>query len=257
VFRVSPLARRLGSPVIAAFACLTLRASGAESRPVGDVPGASSSTVLVITVADAVNGAMIADAQVRLPTLGRLERTKWNGEAQFSGLASGTYRIQVKALGYAPGDIDLPVKGDTIGIHFELERVSTALDTVRIVEAAPLRGMKEFENRRRMGLGRFMTDSALRDERTHDLRYVLTTRFPGITTTPHGERLVGMDGCNILMYLDGYKLAMKPKDAIDLHLIRTNDLAGIEVYSLASAPVQYRPTTDGFYCKVILLWSRW
>jgi hypothetical protein len=218
--------------------------------------------VLVISVGDAGTGAFIADALVRLPAIGRIERTAWNGEARFPGLAPKTYRLQVRALGYAPGEIDIPVKGDTLGIHFELERLSTSLDTVRIAGIAPSRGMREFERRRQQGLGRYLTDSALRDERTHDLRSVLTSRFPGITS--NGERIVAMGGnprtggqCPIMIYLDGYKLSMNPSDTVDLNLIRTEELAGIEVYSLSAAPVKYRPSARDFYCKVILLWTRW
>jgi len=61
-------------------------------------------TTLIVSVGDAMNGAFIADAEVRLPSLGRTARTKWDGEASFAGLSPGQYRVQVRAVGYAPAD---------------------------------------------------------------------------------------------------------------------------------------------------------
>src|SRR5215212_4000962 len=78
----------------------------------------SQSTVLVVSVGQVGTGAFIADAQVRLPSIGRVMRSQWNGEARFTGLSEGRYRIQVRAIGYAPADIEMPVSGDSAGIHF-------------------------------------------------------------------------------------------------------------------------------------------
>ena len=71
-------------------------APGDAVRPV------SQSTVLIVSVGDAGTGAFIPDAQVRLPSVGRVTRTQWDGEARFTGLSNGRYRIQVRAIGYAP-----------------------------------------------------------------------------------------------------------------------------------------------------------
>jgi len=219
--------------------------------------------VLTVSVGDDATGAFIANAQVRLPALGKIARTGWDGEAHFTGLSKGTYRIQVRAIGYAPGDIDLPVKGDTAAALFRLQR--TTLDTVRVVASVPARNLREFEARRTMGLGRFLTDSALRDEPSHSLQLVLAQRIPGLFVngsgvvsgpSPNG----GM--CEVLMYLDGFKLLPDGrKDApgppvVDLEVIRLDDIGGVEVYSQASAPVQYRRSM-GSYCKLILLWTKW
>jgi hypothetical protein len=239
-----------------------LMAGIALAGPVGDGDtgghagrSATRSTVLVVTVGDPATGAFIADAQVRLPSVGRVVRTKWNGEAHFADLAPGRYRVQVRALGYAPGDIDMPVSGDTAAVHFELQRLSASLDTVRITAEAPARGLKEFEARRQMGIGRFLSDSALADDRTRSLQYLLATRFPGIFVS--GRSVVSAQdarGCDVLIYLDGFKMVEN-----DLDVIRPADLSGIEVYSRISAPVQYRPLADPKrdYCKVVLLWTRW
>src|SRR5262245_13911103 len=85
-------------------------------------------SVLVVTVGEVTTGAFVADAQVRLPSMGRVERTKWNGEAIFTGISDKRVRIQVRAIGYAPGDFETLITGDTTAVHFELEKVNSTLD---------------------------------------------------------------------------------------------------------------------------------
>ena len=54
--------------------------------------------------------------------------------------------------------------------------------------------------------------------------------------------------CFVQVYLDGLKLNS------DIELIRTQDLYGVEYYTGASVPVQYR--ISGAACGVLLAWSR-
>jgi len=240
-------------------------------------------TTLIVSVGDAMNGAFIADAEVRLPSLGRTARTKWDGEASFAGLSPGQYRVQVRAVGYAPADIDAQLTGDSIGIHFELERIPSALDTVRVVGTRTLSPrLQPFEARRRDGIGRFLTDSILADDKTRSLRSVLVSHFGGITfkdrgivsTQPSG--LMGDNECPVLVYLDGMQMenvdrtplrvapqsgrrggaGPQPKERVipDLESMRPEEFAGVELYSRSTAPQEYRPL--GNYCKVLLLWSK-
>jgi len=233
--------------------------------------------VLVVTVGEVATGAFIADAQVRLPSIGRTERTKWNGEAIFTGINEKRVRIQVRAIGYAPGDFETLITGDTTAVHFELEKVSAALDTVRVRASRNDLHLAEYETRRQQGLGRFITDSVITAEHAKGVKQLLVSHIPGIRLNSTGQRLnadfgiVGLQpnapnlspgrgpvrrraclgGCCIAVYLDGF--ALNP-ETTDLDDIDPKDIAGIEAYNQANAPVQYKPSID--YCKVILLWSK-
>jgi hypothetical protein len=247
-------------------------------------------TTLIVSVGDAATGAFISGAEVGLPSLRKTARTAWDGEARFSALTTGKYHIQVRALGYAPGDLDVEVTGDSMGVHFQLERVTAALDTVRVTDRKILPRMEEFESRRKMGLGRFLTDSALRDDRSQSMQWVLASRFPGIRVRDHGVESMEPSGfagdmsCPVLIYVDGIKvsdvsreqaikeatqrlagggggkgtLVPQPetphREIFPLDNLRPDSLAGVEVYSRTTAPVQYKPL--GTYCKVVLLWTR-
>jgi hypothetical protein len=219
-------------------------------------------SVLVVSVADAGTGRPIKDAQIRLPQIGRLQRTDWIGEAKFASLANGAQSVQVRALGYAPSDVTVMVTGDTVGAVFMLERLS-ALDTVRVTMPALDRRLAEFEMHKRLGFARILDDSALAPMGNRDIAIVLETRFPGLRLffdpqMPGKDSIVAaqytgilftpMNGCPVLLYLDGFLV----QDG--LTSIRTQDLAGIEYYDITSAPPQYR--RPGQACKVLLFWSK-
>jgi hypothetical protein len=212
--------------------------------------------VLVVTVADAATGAFIPDVQVRLPADGRVSRTAWNGEVQFAHLGSGMHHVQVRAIGFASGDIDMKVGSDTAGVVFRLESVPVSLDTVRVLERHLSPILEGFVSRRLHGVGRFLADSALQSERTKTLSFILAAHVPGLhsdadtLSSSQTSGLLAGAACPVAVYLDGFKLV-----ATDLAAIRPSELAGIEAYARASAPVAYRP--QGNYCHVVLLWTKW
>ncbi len=229
---------------------------------VASAAGKAPVSVLVVSVAESGTGRPITDAQIRLPQIGRLRRTDWLGEAKFGGLASGRQTVQVRAIGFAPSDVTVMVSGDTVGAVFMLERLS-ALDTVRVTMPALDRRLAEFEMHKRMGIARILDDSALARLGNRDIALVLETRFPGLRLffdpqAPGKDSIVAaqysgvlftpMNGCPVVLYLDGFLV----QDG--LTSIRTQDLAGIEYYDIASAPPQYRRA--GLGCKVVLFWSK-
>jgi len=238
---------------------------------------APAAGVLIVQVGDAANGAFIADAQVRLSSVGRAARTRWDGEASFGALANGRYHVEVRAIGYAPGDLDVQMTGDTVALHFDLERLTVQLDTVRVRGEATVRYLEEFDARRKLGVGRFFTDSVLTAHREQGLRMFLASRVPGLVVWGNG--VLARQGfkdlnaykelCAVLFYVDGHVFTPPPNGAVrdgrlqtirdtqtvDLDEFRMEEYAAIEVYTRAQAPQQYRPLGD--YCTVVLLWSKW
>lgn len=273
--------------IIAAFAAASLLS----------VVSLKPATLLVVSVGEVGTGAFIKDAEVRLVEPKRSARTAWDGEARFSGLASGRIHVQVRAIGFAPGDIDVQVSGDSSAVHFELERSSVALDTVRVNEATKVRPMlQEFETRRKQNIGRFLTDSMLRDDRTRSLQFVLATRFPGIQVREHGITSMQPSGlgadsdCPVLIYMDGFKITdvdKGPNISPDAQRLagggggggsssgragsggagkppkrEITPLDNIQPDSLIGVEYYSRTSAPvqykplGNYCKVILLWTR-
>lgn len=241
--------------------------------------GAQSTTV-VVSVADAATGAPLPNAQVRIPGLGRLGRADWLGEVRLAGVARGRHTVEVRAMGYAASNITLDVKGDTVGAVFLLERVATALDTVKVSAqalsfAVPVGG-EQFEIRRKMGIGRFLVDSQLERLGTRDLSVALVTKLPGLRLAPADDggslltlvpTMVDWDpkshmprACVLKVYLDGAMYS----DSSVLSQLLPRDLAGVEYYDIDEAPPQYRQSgalggngVGARPCKVLLLWSKY
>jgi len=216
------------------------------------------SSTLVAGVADAETGQPLEGAEVLLVNLHRLGRANAMGEATIIGVPRGVQRVRVRRLGYAPAEVDIAVTGDTTGAVFRLPRIATELGEVKVEAQWVPPNIRDFEIRRRQGIGRFLTDVELDKDRDRDFSLVVTTRFPGVMTitdsTGHpllvSRRSAGVSICPIQVWVDGVNLGREYGD-----WVRTWDLAAIEYYTGTQVPVRYR--TGGYGCGVLLLWSKW
>lgn len=227
-------------------------------------------STLVATVADANTNGPIVDAEVSVTDVSRSTRTNWIGEGVIGGLAGGRHHVRVRRLGYAEAEVDVMFDRDTIGVAFQLSPTSQRLDTVRTVAKTTSNlHMSEFEARRRMGIGRFLTDSMLRADSTQPLASIIERHVPGLYSVDDGRRVARRntgspqrrDCLGFDVYVDGtrvsnstYSLHPAP-DETDLRFITGADVAGVEYYTDVSAPVQYRHQTMA--CGVLLIWLRY
>lgn len=146
------------------------------------------STVVIVGVADARTGAPLAGAEVLLPDLHRLAVTNWIGEARLANVAPGAYRVRLRKLGYAPSEVRVAVRGDSVGPVFFLEPIAPQLDTVKVIARrgpppVPPGAPEAFGWRKQMGIGRFLTSEDLAREGDRGAAWVLAERFPGIRVT--------------------------------------------------------------------------
>jgi hypothetical protein len=260
----------------------------------------AQSTVFVPTVVRARTDRPVAGAEIVLIDVNRIGRTDSLGDARMPGIPRGTHRVRVRRPGYVALDLELPFQTDSVRSVFYLEPLDQMLDTVRVVGRSVSPRLAEFESRRAMGLGRFLTEIDLQRETNREFATVAATHFPGLAARADGsgkQHLVSTRGscggptgstlnpprigsisaargggrgddpgrggtsgfgsctgdttCPILVFLDGMSLG---QEDVDLDLARTWDLAGVEYYSGATAPVRYR--ISGSSCGVMLLWSK-
>ena len=228
--------------------------------------GGYGTPVLVVNVMT-TDGKPVEDALVRIRESGRIARTNWMGEASMSRVPLGLRRVEVLRLGFAPAVVDLKVDADTVAAQFVVERLADTLSTMWITAARPsmpAANLQEFNRRKRMGIGRFVEDTVFEKHRLEELVPLLPTLFAGVRATPDPEMpgryllkssragnsiRTAKRGCNVDVYLDGFQVTR------DLDLLKPTDIAGAELYSMGSAPAQYRRPSGG--CHVLLLWSRW
>jgi hypothetical protein len=222
----------------------------AQSRPASGAIDGVVTDASLMALPDAT--ASILGSSIRVVTGA-------NGRFRILGIPAGQYILVVHRLGYAPSSMALQVAGgDTLRMSFTLERIATALDTVVVAAKRYSMRVAEFEERRKLGFGQFMTQAEI-EKRNSVFTSELMRPFMSVvvveTDRGFGHKAVSYrGGCEFQVYLDG--IALPPPVNLD-NLPTPKDLAGIEVYSgPASTPLQYKTTGGGGFCGVILVWTR-
>ncbi|MCA2992195.1 carboxypeptidase regulatory-like domain-containing protein [Gemmatimonas sp.] len=212
-----------------------------------------------------VDGRPLANAIVGLSATGLAMRTDSAGRFLLAATPTGTWTLAVQALGYAPRQqpVDL-VPGDTVALVVALVS-ARVIDTVQVRANAMARtvlgrNLVDFDERRKMGFGRFLTQDDFAKAEGRNILNLLTSRIPGMRTSGTGRRtLVSSRGptsvsqreCPIRVIFDGSPNAAP----LDLDSIEPSTIAAAEFYTPATLPFQF---TFGFSpCGTLLLWSRW
>lgn len=187
-------------------------------------------------------------------------RTNEEGEWWLPPVPAGTRTVEYRAVGYYPGREVVHVDPSTGRQDVTLATMQSVLDTVKVVARYDrYRTMTEFSERRRSGAGRYLTAEEIR------LRVPLFTSdlfraFPGLFVGSgiFGEPVISMRGifadrCTPAIYINGFE--MLGFDAIDLDaMVKPDDILGVEVYSEASVPGQFKGGMRG--CGSLVFWTR-
>lgn len=185
------LAARLGTtrrgsrPRTFAFLVIVAVALATPSRDAAHAQ-ATDSTVVIVSVADGQSSHALEGAEVLFPALRRNARTDGLGEARIGTIPSGTHRIRVRFLGYAAMDTSLQFIGDTAAVLFRLQRMVLALDPVEVTAPSSI-NLRDFEMRRRIGSGKYLTAEELQRDSNRPFGVVAMTRFPGLQLVYDGD----------------------------------------------------------------------
>ncbi|MDP9178573.1 MAG: Plug domain-containing protein [Gemmatimonadota bacterium] len=118
--------------------------------------------------------------------------------------------------------------------------------------------LHEFENRRRRGIGYYITAAELRASHGRSLPDILMSRFPGLRMSSSGVPMSTRGpnnfrgSCPVAVWYNGMRDAaaadLRGSDMIPLGL-----LGGIEYYTPGYTPAKYRDGKSA--CGVMLVWS--
>lgn len=189
-----------------------------------------------------------------------------NGRFRITRVPAGRYLVIVKRVGYRPVSdvVDVP-PSDTARLSYTLEHADVQLDPVVVAERAPTIKMQEFEQRRRIGQGEFMTQEEIK-ARNSVFPTELFRKFKSVNVSPSHTSAITeyfalsareggnpqMGACPMQIILDRVPLATPFN--LDL-LPQPRDIYGIEVYAGAGTiPTEYNGYNRG--CGVILVWTR-
>jgi hypothetical protein len=232
----------------------------ASAVAAGQAPLPSSSyRARVLGVFDASDGRPIEGVEITDMASGTRAFTTRTGTVSLAFLPDGGSSVRIRKLGYAPLTQFVRISpADTVPITLILSPIPTILPDVVTRDSAPhyvSPGLRDFEERRKHGLGQYIDERELRKNDDRELSDVLR-RLSAVnvscsTRTP--RRCTAMStrvGCPYVIYLNGARIS-----DTNLLMLSVSELGGAEAYTGAGTiPAQYSGT--GSACGVLLFWNR-
>ncbi|MBM4194275.1 MAG: carboxypeptidase regulatory-like domain-containing protein [Gemmatimonadetes bacterium] len=186
-----------------------------------------------------------------------------NGRFRLFGVPPAEYIVSVRRIGRKPVSSVVSVTaGDTARVFYVVSEAQS-LDPVLISVKPYGARMVEFDNRRKLGVGYFLTREQIDAGRWTfgaDLIRTFTT-VVRVSNGPGGGQLAfnrrpnpGKPSCVFRVFING----MLQPDPYDLsNLPRPRDTAGVELYAgPATIPLEYKSVSIDAACGVILVWTR-
>ncbi len=220
--------------------------------PVDTIAGGPRGTIAGIVTDSA--GRPFPGATIVLDDV-QLMRTEADGRFRLPNVLPGTRQIEIIAIGVRPQlhIVDV-LAGGEVNVSATMQRVTT-LDVVRITGSRwQQRVVRDIEDRRRQGLGKFV--DSLRLARLATLTSAFGS-FPSLdvrSAKGGGVTLMFPDGrggkCNAIIYIDGFK-----SNQLMLSTLLPQDIAVIESYNRGSLiPMEF--TSLSHRCGVIAIWTK-
>lgn len=241
---------------------------------------------LIGTVLDESPEKPIADAEVSIDALKLSARTDVAGNFTISAIPPGSYRVSIRAVGRVQlNETVIFGANDRIERDFLLKRASNTLATVDVKADASrdveTMRLADFEERRKFGIGRFLTQDFLEKQEGRQLADVLGGKIPGLRGYSMGGSQRAMASSRGINSFE-LKLSGDPTDRargatiqcyvqvivdrqlryrgtkgealFDVNTIEPATIAGIEYYTVAQTPSQFGGT--GGACGTLVIWTR-
>ena len=228
----------------------TVGAQGPQS-----VPG--NRRQLVGVVRDAV-GATVADVSVAIP--GSTTRTNARGAFELFTLHVDTVTISLRRIGFEPVDALLTTRNklwDTVMV--QLESTARVLEERKITETPTRKalGLRDFEARRKLGLGSFVTREEIVERGSFRLSDLLRARR-GVNVVKGGKVRFASSGasrqlCQPDIWIDGARSI-----PMEIDELPSSTVEAIELYpNFSSVPIEFqRVGANTTPCGTIVVWSR-
>jgi hypothetical protein len=212
----------------------------------------------------------IANAELVLTDIGAVTSSNDRGEYEFTQLPAGSHRLYVRKIGYAEAEMIVELaEAEKRQRDIIMNRV-TILDSMQVKAKYTPReeGMRVFEENRRLGLGKFITQAQLDSANGRSLPQFIV-QLPAIRVwqersgpeagkykaawVGRGPKTFGSRGsgsCAMMVFVDGVEVK-----GYDLNDYPPSAVAGIEYYrGGAQTPPEYSRMNSG--CGVIAIHLR-
>lgn len=203
-------------------------------------------------------GAAVAGASVAVDGIGAESGGVRTGQdGRFSLIAAArSAQLLARAVGLVPASVDIEPYEEAIDLgDIRLEPVPPMLAAMMVSGRRVTREEMEFEERRLVGMGGFVTEETLK--RAPVITPSFVASFVSIARTvpgPYGKRAIGLwkgaGPCAPLFFIDGYPHGRL--DALDQELY-IKHAKRVEVYRAAFAPARFADFGD---CGSVVIWTR-
>lgn len=227
----------------------------------------------------------IAEAEVTVLRTSVKVRTGANGRFRITSMPAGQYLIIVRRIGFhaTSGVVAVP-PNDTLRLSYTLTRAPQNLDTVHVVTERRSFRMMEFEYRRKLGEGQFLTQDQIDKHNSVLVSDLLRFFFRGVTvleamngvgnggqiqefaTSSRGvggvetlgspadpkTQIIAPTKCYMKVIVDDVPMPTP----FDLALLPSpREIAGIELYTgPATIPVRFNGLDS--MCGLLLIWTK-
>jgi len=266
---------------LASLGMSTALIAGAQSKPEQKYVGR------LVGVFDENTGNPIDSVEVRDMITGSFAYTTRTGTLSLFFVDTGGSLVRIRKFGYTPITMFVGNAPGLPPVTLTLEPIAQRLPAVVTRDTArqyigPM--MKSFEDRRKTGMGYFVSEAELRKEDTRPLANVLRSRVPTLAVQdvvlPSGQRVTiassrraNGGACPVDVFLDGVPLSSNQQGGspammgsrrsgntaldqglVDLTQFLVSDLAGIEFHNVSDMPAEFVHTGSG--CGGLYLWTR-
>jgi hypothetical protein len=240
-----PLAAVVGLATMIAGAAVAQTDSARAVAHAGTIDGIVTDTTL-----RPLSGAIVSIAGSDVNVV-----TGTNGRFRIVKLGTGEYTLLVRRIGYESAGANVELAGaETVRSAFALQRIATALDTVRVMtrNASLTPKMADFYARKNAGQGQFMTQEQIEQRNSVEAVDLLRT-FTSVLINDgvRGPQIVNFRSwCAYEVLVDGFPAPT------NIDLPSPKEIAGIEVYTgPASVPLRFKQPGKS-RCGLILIWLR-
>lgn len=225
----------------------------------------------------------LANAEIIITALKRSTRSDSAGNFLFTGLPAGRHEFVVRLVGYEASTAEVSLTGTQ---KFEadvlLKPTSTKLATVDVKGKANVDNgiwtikLQEFEERRAMGIGRFLTKEEFEREEGLPASAFLLRKIPGLqfirkdghafmASTRGGGQAIRMPmlslprACYMQIVVNGMvRWNGNGQQMFDIDALNSKDIIGFEFYTTATTPLQYNGTrgADAGACGTVIIWTK-
>lgn len=243
----------------------------------------ATATLVGTVVADSANPRPVEDAEVAIPALAKSLRTDARGAFRLQDIPPGDHELVVRKVGYGALVATVHLAAGAIEQRRVVLTPMTVLGDVVITGGRRDPRLQAFDERRRLGLGHFLTRDDLKLKELVSLPAILAD-FPGTQVvrgrgpkgwlgSSRGQKSLGCSSveledrlpservpgacCYATVYLDGARLYKGGSDGQvpNLARFRPDELEAVEYYAgPAQTPAEYSDLNSG--CGVLVLHTR-